>query len=149
MYLTQDLNKKFLTKAEFCDFCGISESTGYKLMKNRKVDFGHNPFSLPKGGVQTLEAAKTDADKGLCGINDNMYKSTFASYSLSDSHIFLPSAGLWHDGSFISGGYYWSSSKAKDVLDKNAWNIVMGSSYIFNGLEIRVYGMPVRPVFKP
>lgn len=39
MYLTQDLNKKFLTKAEFCDFCGISESTGYKLMKNRKVEF--------------------------------------------------------------------------------------------------------------
>ena len=93
--------------------------------------------------------AKTDADKGFCGINDNMYKSTSASYSLSDSHIFLPSAGLWYDGSFISGGYYWSSSKAKDVLDKNAWNIVMGSSYIFNGLEIRVYGMPVRPVFKP
>ena len=39
MYLTQDLNKKFLTKAEFCDLCGISESTGYKLMKNRKVEF--------------------------------------------------------------------------------------------------------------
>lgn len=39
MYLTQDLNKKFLTKAEFCDFCGISKSTGYKLMKNRKVEF--------------------------------------------------------------------------------------------------------------
>ncbi|GFH42992.1 aspartate--tRNA(Asp/Asn) ligase [Lactococcus hodotermopsidis] len=30
---------------------------------NRKVDFGHNPFSLPKGGVKALEAAKTDADK--------------------------------------------------------------------------------------
>ena len=39
MYLIEDLNKKFLTKAEFCDFCGISESTGYKLMKNRKVEF--------------------------------------------------------------------------------------------------------------
>ena len=39
MYSTQVLEKKFLTKAEFCDFCGISESTGYKLMKNRKVEF--------------------------------------------------------------------------------------------------------------
>ena len=39
MYSTQLLEKKFLTKAEFCDFCGISESTGYKLMKNRKVEF--------------------------------------------------------------------------------------------------------------
>ena len=39
MYLTQKFNKKFLTKAEFCDFCGISKSTGYKLVKNRKVEF--------------------------------------------------------------------------------------------------------------
>ena len=39
MYLTQFSNKKFLTKAEFCDFCGISKSTGYKLMKNRKVEY--------------------------------------------------------------------------------------------------------------
>lgn len=39
MYSTQLSKKKFLTKAEFCNFCGISESTGYKLMKNRKVEF--------------------------------------------------------------------------------------------------------------
>ena len=39
MYLTQFLNKKFLTKEEFCEFCGISKSTGYQLMKNRKVEF--------------------------------------------------------------------------------------------------------------
>ena len=39
MYSTQKPDKKFLTKEEFCDFCGISESTGYKLMKNRKVEF--------------------------------------------------------------------------------------------------------------
>ena len=30
---------------------------------NRRVDFGHNPFSLPKGGVEALRAAKTDEDK--------------------------------------------------------------------------------------
>ena len=28
-----------------------------------KLDFGHNPFSMPKGGLETLEAAKTDAEK--------------------------------------------------------------------------------------
>lgn len=39
MYSTQKTGKKFLTKAEFCDFCGISKSTGYQLMKNRKVEF--------------------------------------------------------------------------------------------------------------
>ena len=29
----------------------------------KKLDFGHNPFSMPKGGLQALEAAATDADK--------------------------------------------------------------------------------------
>ena len=28
-----------------------------------KLDFGHNPFSMPKGGLAALEAAKTDAEK--------------------------------------------------------------------------------------
>ena len=31
--------------------------------KNNKLDFGHNPFSMPKGGLKALEAAETDADK--------------------------------------------------------------------------------------
>ena len=39
MCSTQKSDKKFLTKAEFCDFCGISKTTGYKLMKNQKVKF--------------------------------------------------------------------------------------------------------------
>ena len=29
----------------------------------RKLDFGHNPFGMPKGGLQALESATTDADK--------------------------------------------------------------------------------------
>ena len=31
--------------------------------KSKKLDFGHNPFSMPKGGLKTLEEAKTDSDK--------------------------------------------------------------------------------------
>ena len=31
--------------------------------KNKKLDFGHNPFSMPKGGLLALENAKTDAEK--------------------------------------------------------------------------------------
>lgn len=31
--------------------------------KAKKLDFGHNPFSMPKGGLAALEAAKTDAEK--------------------------------------------------------------------------------------
>ena len=29
----------------------------------KKLDFGHNPFSMPKGGLQALESVTTDADK--------------------------------------------------------------------------------------
>ena len=29
----------------------------------RKVDFGHNPFSMPKGGLESLENATTDEEK--------------------------------------------------------------------------------------
>ena len=31
--------------------------------KNKKVEFGHNPFSMPKGGLEALENAKTDEEK--------------------------------------------------------------------------------------
>ena len=30
---------------------------------SKKLDFGHNPFGMPKGGLQALESATTDADK--------------------------------------------------------------------------------------
>ena len=29
----------------------------------KKLDFGHNPFGMPKGGIEALESATTDADK--------------------------------------------------------------------------------------
>lgn len=31
--------------------------------KNNKLDFGHNPFSMPKGDLEALENAKTDEEK--------------------------------------------------------------------------------------
>ena len=31
--------------------------------KNNRLDFGHNPFSMPKGGLKALESAKTDEQK--------------------------------------------------------------------------------------
>ena len=31
--------------------------------KNNKLDFGHNPFSMPKGGLAALENAKTNEEK--------------------------------------------------------------------------------------
>ncbi len=37
-------------------FYELDEKTG-------KIDFGHNPFSMPKGGLSTLENANTDEEK--------------------------------------------------------------------------------------
>lgn len=37
-------------------FYEINETTG-------KIDFGHNPFSMPKGGLEAIRAAKNDVDK--------------------------------------------------------------------------------------
>ena len=31
--------------------------------RGKKLDFGHNPFGMPKGGLQALESATTDAEK--------------------------------------------------------------------------------------
>lgn len=44
--------------------CWITDFPFYEYDEGRqKVDFGHNPFSMPKGGLKALENAQTDADK--------------------------------------------------------------------------------------
>ena len=30
--------------------------------EEKKIDFSHNPFSMPQGGLEALEAAKSDED---------------------------------------------------------------------------------------
>ena len=45
-------------------FCWIVDFPFYEWDDGaNKLDFGHNPFSMPKGGMEALEAAKTDAEK--------------------------------------------------------------------------------------
>ncbi len=53
--------------------------------------------------------AKSSSDKGQVVTSGNTPSS---SYSLSDSHIFLPAAGFRYEGSLYTGGagYYWMSS---------------------------------------
>jgi len=44
--------------------CWITDFPFYEFNEGeRKIDFGHNPFSMPKGGLKSLESAKTDAEK--------------------------------------------------------------------------------------
>lgn len=45
-------------------YCWVVDFPFYEWDEtNRKLDFGHNPFSMPKGGLKALESAKTDSDK--------------------------------------------------------------------------------------
>lgn len=44
--------------------CWITDFPFYEYDEaNKRVDFGHNPFSMPRGGLKALTDAKTDADK--------------------------------------------------------------------------------------
>ena len=62
-------------RISFADHMGLKDNSEVALAwivdfpfyewdeKNKKLDFGHNPFSMPKGGMKALEEAKTDAEK--------------------------------------------------------------------------------------
>ena len=74
---TRDLVNKVLgqLRIAFADRFGLKKSDEVALTwvvdfpfyewdeTRKKIDFGHNPFSMPKGGLAALEAAKTDAEK--------------------------------------------------------------------------------------
>ncbi len=71
------------------------------------------------------------------------------SYSLSDTHIFLPAAG-YRDGTSLRGqgwdGYYWSSSLHSDSSNL-AWYLDFDGGYVRAGLnDFRCRGQSVRPV---
>jgi len=49
-------------KAKF-EFCWIVDFPMYEWDEERKkIEFGHNPFSMPQGGLEALETASTDAE---------------------------------------------------------------------------------------
>ena len=53
-----------LTDPNIVALCWITDFPFYEWNDGEeKLDFGHNPFSMPKGGLSSLEDAKTDAEK--------------------------------------------------------------------------------------
>lgn len=53
--------------------------------KLKKLDFGHNPFSMPKGGLEALENAKTDADK--LAIKADQYDMVMNGYEVASGAV--------------------------------------------------------------
>ena len=53
-----------LVEKDVFRFCWIVDFPMYEYDEdNKKVDFSHNPFSMPQGGLEVLEAADTDEKK--------------------------------------------------------------------------------------
>lgn len=45
------------------EFCWVTDFPFYEFdEENKKIDFSHNPFSMPQGGLEALEQAKTNED---------------------------------------------------------------------------------------
>ena len=49
-------NELLLRKKNSFEFCWIIDYPMYELNENKKIDFSHNPFSMPQGGMQALES---------------------------------------------------------------------------------------------
>lgn len=51
----------------------------------KRIDFGHNPFSMPKGGLDTLERAQTDQEK--LDIIADQYDMTMNGYEVCSGGV--------------------------------------------------------------
>ena len=91
--------------------------------------------------------AKSSSDKGQVVTSGNTPSS---SYSLSDSHIFLPAAGERDEGSLNGTGSYghcWSSSLGENGRSNTAWFLGFGPSGRYNSHGVyRCLGHSVRAV---
>ena len=82
---------------EFADFFNLKDENKVALAwvvdfpfyefdeKNNKVDFGHNPFSMPKGGVEALRNAETDTEKLV--IKADQYDMVMNGYEICSGAV--------------------------------------------------------------
>lgn len=96
---TRDLVNKVLgqLRIAFADHMGLKDNKEVSLAwivdfpfyewdeKNKKIDFGHNPFSMPKGGLAALEAAKTDEEK--LAIKADQYDMVMNGYECASGAV--------------------------------------------------------------
>ena len=82
---------------EFADFFNLKDENKVALAwvvdfpfyefdeKNNRVDFGHNPFSMPKGGVEALRNAETDTEK--LAIKADQYDMVMNGYEICSGAV--------------------------------------------------------------
>lgn len=66
--------------------CWVTDFPFYEYDEaNTRVDFGHNPFSMPKGGIATLEQAATDEQK--LAITADQYDMVMNGYEICSGAV--------------------------------------------------------------
>lgn len=66
--------------------CWVTDFPFYEYdAANARVDFGHNPFSMPKGGIATLEQATTDEQK--LAITADQYDMVMNGYEICSGAV--------------------------------------------------------------
>jgi aspartyl-tRNA synthetase len=55
--------------------------------ENKRVDFSHNPFSMPQGGLEALEAAQAAGDHALLALRAYQYDLVCNGYEIASGSI--------------------------------------------------------------
>lgn len=77
-----------LTQKERFEFCWITDFPFYEWNEDEKrIDFSHNPFSMPQGELEALEAAKAKGDEALLGLKAYQYDIVCNGVELSSGAI--------------------------------------------------------------
>jgi aspartyl-tRNA synthetase len=78
---------KLIAKDRF-EFCWITDFPFYEWNEDeKKIDFSHNPFSMPQGGMEALEAAAAKGDEALLALKANQYDIVCNGVELSSGAI--------------------------------------------------------------
>ncbi len=77
-----------LTAKDRFEFCWITDFPFYEWNEDdKKIDFSHNPFSMPQGGMEALEAAAKKGDESLLGLKAHQYDIVCNGVELSSGAI--------------------------------------------------------------
>ncbi len=77
-----------LTQKDRFAFCWITDFPFYEWNEEEKrIDFSHNPFSMPQGELAALEAAKNKGDEALLGLKAYQYDIVCNGVELSSGAI--------------------------------------------------------------
>ena len=77
-----------LTQKDRFEFCWITDFPFYEWNEEeKKIDFSHNPFSMPQGGIEALERARGEGDDALLALKAFQYDIVCNGVELSSGAI--------------------------------------------------------------